>query len=247
MLLAKRSAVVYGAAGAVGGAVARAFAREGAHVFLAGRTLATLGPVAEEIRGSGGLADAAEVDALDESAVENHLDAVIRQAGVLDVSFNAIRVDEVQGTPLMEMSLEDFSLPILSYPRTQFLTARAAGRHMSRARSGVILTLSTSAAQMPGTLLGGFGVACAAVEALSRNLAGELGPHGVRVVCLRPDRLPETAPDPAAAAAGRLPATLLGRLPTLSDVANTAVFVASDHAAAMTSTVVNLTCGSTPD
>jgi len=62
---------------------ARAFAREGAKVFLAGRTLAKLNAVAKEISAAGGAAETAQVDALDEQAVEKHADAVAQKAGAL--------------------------------------------------------------------------------------------------------------------------------------------------------------------
>jgi 3-oxoacyl-[acyl-carrier protein] reductase len=78
MLLENKNALVYGAGGKIGGAVARAFAQEGAHVFLAGRTLATLEAVAAEISAVGGTAETAEVDALDEQAVEEHASSVAR-------------------------------------------------------------------------------------------------------------------------------------------------------------------------
>ncbi len=200
MLLENKNAVIYGAGGAIGGAVARAFAREGARVFLAGRTLATLAAMAEEISVAGGAAETAQVDALDEEAIQKHAGAVTEKAGSIDVHFNAISLRDVQGTPLLEMPLDDFARPIVTGATTHFLTARGAARHMVEKRSGVILTLSASAAPVasspePGQGLGGFGVACAAIEALSRSLAGELGPHGIRVVCLRPEGIPETWPD----------------------------------------------------
>jgi 3-oxoacyl-[acyl-carrier protein] reductase len=191
MLLEDKHAIVYGAGGAVGGAVARAFAREGARVFLAGRgALAPLEAVAQEISAAGGRAEAARVDALDEEAVNRHADDVAESAGGIDVSFNAISLGDVQGSPLLEMPLEDFSRPILIGTTTHVLTARAAGRHMLGRGSGVILTLTASAVRLPDPvmgppLMGGFGVACAAIESLTVNLAGELGPHGIRVVCLR--------------------------------------------------------------
>lgn len=267
-LLQDKNAVIYGAGGAIGGAVARAFAREGARVFLAGRTLARLDEVAEEIRSAGGLAETARVDALDEQAVEKHTGVVMEQAGSIDVSFNAISIRAVQGTPLAEMSLEDFNSPITTGTTAHFLTARAAARRMSERGSGVILTLSTSAARLSGRdrrfhLTGGFGVACGAIEALTKQLAGELGPQGVRVICLRPDAIPETWPDgfrdqvlDAGEGAGRTGAevlaymedsTLLGRLPTLAEVANAAAFMASDRASAMTGVIANVTCGSIID
>lgn len=131
MLLENKSAVIYGGGGAIGGAVARAFAREGARVFLAGRTFESLEAVAGEIRSSGGEAEAARVDALDERAVERHLGEVVEQAGSIDISLNAISILRVlQGTPLVEMSLEDFTSPILTGATTHFLTARAAARRM---------------------------------------------------------------------------------------------------------------------
>ena len=273
MLLENKNAVIYGAGGKVGGAVARAFAREGAKVFLAGRTRGTLEAVAADIEAAGGSAEVAEVDALDERAVEEHADAVAEEAGGIDVSFNAVWIrGDLQGIPLVDMAAEDFALPITTGITTHFLTARAAARRMSPRGSGVILTLSTSAAALSGRdrkfhRTGGFGVACAAIEALTKQLAAELGARGVRVVCLRPDALPETWPDGSevgASGAGEGEGatgaddargvlaymeggSLLGRLPTLEEVGNAAVFLASDRASAMTGTVANLTCGSVVD
>jgi len=264
MLLRDRNAVIYGAGGAVGGAVAPAFAREGARVFLAGRTIARLDAVAKEITAEGGEADSAQVDARDQRAVEEHAAAVAEQAGSIDVSFNAIGIDHVQAIPLLELSPEDFALPIATYPRTQFVTSTAAARHMTGKRTGVILTLSTTASRVPGAMTGGFGAACTAVEAFSRQLAAELGPYGIRVVCLRPDAMPETARlgshtrEVWGHYADRMGMTLerfldqpasapLRRNPTLDEVANVAVFMASDRAGAMTGTVANISCGAVTD
>ncbi len=254
MLLKDKNAVIYGAGGHIGSAVARAFARDGARVLLAGRTLPKLEALAQEISVAGGAAEAAEVDALDPQAIEQHLDAVVQKAGSIDVSFNAIWIrGDLQGTPLTQMPHEDFTMPILTGVKTHFLTATAAARHMARQRSGVILTLSSSAAGLSGRdrrfhLTGGFATACAAIEALSRSLAGELGPHGIRVVCLRPDAIPETWPADAGEVRKYMEdGTVLGRLPTLDEVANAAVFMASDRASAMTGTIANLTCGSIMD
>jgi 3-oxoacyl-[acyl-carrier protein] reductase len=109
MLLANKKAVIYGGGGAIGGAVARAFAREGAKVFLAGRSLSKLEAVADDIRVAGAVAETAQVDALDEQAVEKHAGKVAKKAGSIDVSFNAIGIQDIQGTPLTEMSLSDFA------------------------------------------------------------------------------------------------------------------------------------------
>ncbi|MCD9021880.1 SDR family NAD(P)-dependent oxidoreductase [Cohnella silvisoli] len=261
MLLKNKNAVIYGGGGAIGGAVARAFAREGAKVFLAGRTLAKLDEVAADISAAGGFAETAQVDALDEKSVEKHVDSVAAKVGGIDIALNAVGINHVQGTPIAELSLEDYELPITVYTRTNFITAKAVARHMTNNGSGVILTLSTPASRMPGPGYMGHSVACAGIEAFTRHLAGELAPSGIRVICLRSHMIPEattlgshsrdifgfvaervgvTIEEMMAGAAG---GTLLKRLPTLAEVANTAVFMASEHAGSMTGTVANLTSG----
>jgi 3-oxoacyl-[acyl-carrier protein] reductase len=187
MLLEGRIAVIYGGGGTIGGAVARAFAREGATVFLAGRTRATLEAVAAEIRSSGGKAETAEVDALDERAVDEHADAVAAQAGGIDVSFNLIAHPYTHGIPLAEMAVDDFIAPIETAARTTFLTARAAARHMIPKRSGAILAFGGSgdrSGPLRDYYLGGTQVAFDAIETIRRQLSVELGPHGIRFVTL---------------------------------------------------------------
>ncbi|GII61064.1 3-oxoacyl-ACP reductase [Sphaerisporangium krabiense] len=249
MLLENKVAVVYGAGGTIGGAVARAFAREGARVFLAGRTGATLGKVAADIRAAGGAAETAEVDALDEDAVETFAAAVAARAGGIDVCFNAIDVQDVQ-KPLMEITAEEFVRPILTATRTHFLTTRAAVRHMIPRGSGVILLFGGGGPQtVPG--LGGFKVALDALEGLRRQWACEAGKHGVRVVTMVtggvPESLPEDFPGREELTAALNGETLLGRAATLADVGNVAAFVASDLARTMTSATVNVSCGAIVD
>ena len=192
-MLEGTNAVIYGGGGAIGGAVARRFAERGARVFLAGRNPGPLEVVATQIIEAGGTAVTARVDALDERSVREHIDAVVDSAGSIDITFNAVGVDHIQGVPLVEMAAADYALPITTYALTHFLTATAAARYMIKQGSGVILTLSTPGALAADGVAGGFGVACAAVDGLSRQLAGELAPHGIRVVCLRPDGIPEAA------------------------------------------------------
>lgn len=249
MLLDGRNAVIYGAGGAIGGAVARAFARAGATVHLAGRTLATLEAVARDIRATGGRAETAEVDALDGTAVDDHADAVVAGAGSLDISFNLISMRDVQGTPLVEMALADFERPVVTAVRTMFLTARAAARHMTRQGSGVILTFGGYGDPVPG--VGGLQVAFGGVEALRRALSRELGPHGIRVLTIQTGGIPEVLPRDFEGRDGIVAAieakTMLGRAATLDDVGNAAVFAASDLARAMTATSLNITCGAEVD
>lgn len=263
MLLKNRIAVVYGGGGAIGGAAAKAFARDGARVFLAGRSRVRMEAVAGDIRATGGFAEIAVLDALDEEAVERHADSLAAKTGGIDIALNAVGVAHVQGTPLAELSLADFELPVAAYARTNFLTAKAVARHM-RGR-GVILTLSTPGAKMSGVGFLGNGVASAAVEAFSRILAGELGSRGIRVICLRPDAIPESiavshvrsafegfakragmsVDDMLAARAASGP--LLRRFPTLAEIGDFAAFVASDRAGAMTGAIANLSCGTLVD
>jgi len=265
MLLQHKNAVIYGGGGAIGGAVARAFAREGAKVFLAGRTLAKLERVSREISAAGGRAEIAEVDALDEKAVDQHADAVAANAGGIDITLNAVGILHVQGTPFAELSLTDYGHPITAYTRTNFLTAKAVSRHMVKRGAGVILTLSTPGSRMSGSGFLGYGVTCGAVETFSRILAGELGGNGIRVVCLRPDAIPEALATSharevfggfanragttveAMLAERAVSGTLLKRFPTLDQVADYAAFVASDRAGAMTGAIANLSCGSLVD
>jgi len=107
MLLENTVAVIYGAGGSIGSAVARAFGREGTRVFLAGRTKAKLDEVADEIRSNGGSAETAVVDALNEQAVDRYVDEVVKQAGQIDISFNLIGYGDVQ-EPLLEINVAAF-------------------------------------------------------------------------------------------------------------------------------------------
>ena len=249
-LLAGKNAIVYGGGGRIGTAVACAFAEEGARVFLAGRTRSRLEEVASRIRAAGGSAEVAEVDALDASAVDDHADAVAAQGG-LDISFNLIAHGDVQGTPLIDMTLADYERPVLTAVRTQFLTARAAARHMVKQGSGAILFFGGAGEPMREFAVGGLQVAFHALEAMRRQLAAELGPRGVRTVTLRTGGIPETLPAEFEAReeieeniAGK---TMLGRAATLADVGAVAAFVASDRARTMTASTVNISCGALVD
>jgi NAD(P)-dependent dehydrogenase (short-subunit alcohol dehydrogenase family) len=148
--------------------------------------------------------------------------------------------------------------PVADRVATHLLTARAAARHMSAQGSGVILTLSADAARLTYPNIGSFGIACAAVEGLTRALAAELGPHGVRVVCLRSMGSPEShgvedvwerhfGDAGADVVALRAQGTLLRRVPTLAEVGNVAALMASDLASPLTAAVINVACGEIAD
>jgi NAD(P)-dependent dehydrogenase (short-subunit alcohol dehydrogenase family) len=261
MLLENKNAVIYGGGGSIGGAVARAFAREGAHVFLASRTREPLEAVAADIASAGGSAEVAVLDALDEQAIDGHAREVVSRAGSIDVSFNLITRGDVQTIPLVEMTTEDFTRPIITGITTNFITARAAARHMIEQGSGVILALDSGSAN-GSPMMGGTGPADAATDTFIRNLAIEVGPQGVRVLGIWTAGLPETMSREKLApyTGGQLmdEAAFRGlidnldqmritrRSPRLAEVAATAAFLASDKAGAITGTFVNVTSGMFP-
>jgi 3-oxoacyl-[acyl-carrier protein] reductase len=252
MLLQHKTAVVYGAGGFVGGAIARAFAQEGAAVHLAGRTAATLQVVAGDIAAAGGQAHVAVVDALNQDQVDSHAAAVVERSGTLDISVNVISDQDVQGTPMVQMSVEDYLRPVQVAVRSKFLTWRAAARHMIRQGSGVILAFGGTFDWRVARRLrvGGIGTTFDAVEAMRRQFAAEVGPHGVRVVTLRTGGLPETIPaDFQGYEQVReflVEQTLTGRAATLADVGNLAAFAASELARTVTGTI-NMTAGAALD
>jgi NAD(P)-dependent dehydrogenase (short-subunit alcohol dehydrogenase family) len=255
-LLDGKNAIIYGGGGSIGGGVARTFAREGARVFLAGRTRDKLDAVAADITASGGLADVAVLDALDEQAVDSHVGGVVSTAGSVDVSFNLINRGDIQGIPLVEMKTDDLLRAVVNGLQSNHLTARAAARRMIEQGSGVILHLNSAsgAGAMPG--MGSTGPADAATEAFMRYLAAEVGPHGVRVCGIWTAGVAETltkeklsavggegVPDPQTVVEMIAGMAALRRAPRLADVAEVAAFLASDRAAGITGTMANVTSG----
>src|ERR1700733_5831959 len=191
-ILRNRNAVIYGGGGSLGSIIARAIAKEGAHVFLAGRRLSAVKEVADAIIDSGGRAEAALVDASNESAVNAFVDSVIRKGGTLDLSFCAIDYQVVQNIPLVRLSVEDFVRPVSIAMRSHFLTATAAAKIMMKQKSGVILSLTATPGGIGYPFTGGFAAACSAVECFCTNLASELGVYGIRVVNIRSGGSPDS-------------------------------------------------------
>jgi NAD(P)-dependent dehydrogenase (short-subunit alcohol dehydrogenase family) len=260
--LKDKVAVIYGN-GAIGGAIAKAFAQEGAKIFLTGLTQAKLKAIADEIIADGGTIETAQLDALDEHAVEKHLDDVIRKAGTVDISFNALGISskDVQHTPLIELSVESFSLPITTYTQSHFITAKAAAKRMIKQGKGVIVMHTANISQISTPYAGGRAPAWAAMESLCRSLSVECGLHGVSAVCLLTTAIPETPVinkafkelfDVQSKAHGITQeqfddmvagATHRKRLTTLKELTDAAVFTASDEGSAITGTILNLTAG----
>lgn len=256
-----RTAVIFGGSGAVGSAVAMVLAREGARVFIGARTADRLQHAADRIRAEGGAVETFSVDVLDEEATISKVTAIATRAGGIDVAVNATGFPHDQGTPIENLSLATFMGAVDRFLPALFMTAKAVIPHMGGARPGVFLTITAPAARLaiPGHL--GHVVSCAAEEAFALALASELGPRNIRVVGLRSHAIADAiragsytadvfAPKARALGIpvetwleGAAATTMLGRLPTLSQIAETAAFLASDRASAMTGTIVNVTAG----
>jgi NAD(P)-dependent dehydrogenase (short-subunit alcohol dehydrogenase family) len=257
MLLEGKNAIVYGT-GPLGAGVARTFAREGARVFVAGRTRERVEAVAAEIAAAGGSAEGTVLDALDERAVDEHAAGVVARAGSIDVSFNLTSREDVQARPVIELSVEELTRAPQTALTSNFVTARAAARRMVEQGSGVILSLTSGTARAPSAGMGNTGPADAGVEVLMRTLAYELGPSGVRVLGIYTAAVAETLTTERmakvtgqevpvdAVLAGVAQGAMLKRPPALEHVASTAAFLASDRAADITGTIVNVSCGLVP-
>src|SRR5271166_1871697 len=233
-ILRNRNAVSYGGGGSLGSTIARALAKEGATVFLAGRHLSSVKEVADQIVDSGGRAEAAVVDAINESEVNAFVDSVICKGGTLDLSFCAVDYQVVQNVPLVGLGVEDFVRPVSIAMRSHFLTATAAGKIMMKQRSGVILSLTATPGGIGYPFTAGFAPACSAIESFSRNLASELGTYGVRVVNIRSGGSPDSQvfkqaiernpKEMEVILRGMENDTMLKKLPLMDEIASTAVF-----------------------
>jgi len=256
--LENKIAVVYGD-GTVGAAIAKAFAREGAMVFLTGRTITKLDTIANEIMVDGGDIETAQLDAMEEPAVEKHLSDIVKKAGKIDISFNAIGIPQkgIQGIPLTELPVESFFLPITTYTKSHFLTSKAAARRMVKQGRGVIMMHTPNASRTSNPFVGGMVPAWAAMEALCRSLSVECGQYGVRAVCLLTTGIPETPLidevwDIHGKSHGisfeQFHSVMEGmthrhRLTSLKELTDAAIFATSDEGSAITGTVFNLTAG----
>lgn len=256
--LKNKVAVIYGDGG-VGSAVAKEFAREGAQVYLAGRTLSKLETIAKEISAGGGVIETKVADALNEAQVEEHLNEVENKAGKIDISFNAIGLPQTghQGTAFTELALENYLHPITYYSRSHFITAKAAVKRMIKQKQGVILMNTPSPSRISVPFMGGMPATWSAIEALSRTISAECGPYGVRSVCILTSAMPDTplidevyglhahahGIDYKQFHAGMESRTHTKRLTSIHDLAAAAVFAASDEGRSLTGTILNLTSG----
>jgi 3-oxoacyl-[acyl-carrier protein] reductase len=259
-----KHAVVFGAGGSVGAAVAKEFASEGAEVFLAGRTKANVETAMRQITEDGGRAQAAVIDAGDYDAVDKYLDEIVRQTRSIDIVFNAVgpRANEYgNGKNAVDVTIEEFMVPVTTILKSQFITSRAAARHMVKQHSGVIIFLTGSPARGHTEGATAIGAAFGAIESFMENLAVEVSPAGVRAVCLRTtantdSRTIQQTMDALASKASVTKEQMIARFASFNflkvpasifDTAKAAAFLASDRARMMTGTVVNSTAGAAAD
>jgi 3-oxoacyl-[acyl-carrier protein] reductase len=259
-----KSAVVFGAGGSIGGAVAKELAANGAEVFLSGRSVGAVQAVADAIGAAGGTAHVAKVDAEDETAVGGYLDGVAKQAGRLDIVFNAMgppSADYGNNKPAVDTSVAEFMVPLTTIVKSQFITSRAAARLMIPQRAGVIIFLTGSPARAHVQGATAIGAAFGAIENFMANLALELGEAGVRSVCLRTTANTDTRTIQAimehiAQHSGQSKADITAmfggynflKVPAvMKDTAKAVAFLASDDARLMTATVMNSSAGAALD
>ena len=255
MLLQNKNAVLFAAGGSVGGAIARGLAKAGAKVFLSNHHVEPVKKLAEEIIADGGRAEVSQIDALSEKQVNDYVNEVVKKAGSIDISMNLIRTEDLQGIPLVDLPFEDFIRPIRRVSESHFLTGTATGRIMIKQGSGVILSLTATPGGIGYPTAGGFGPACSVIEKISLGLASELGIYGIRVVNIRSGGSPDSRPFVDALRHGGQKAvdfikkieddTMLKKMPAMNDIANGAVFLASEMAASITGVTIDVTCGTT--
>nr|BFE32177.1 hypothetical protein GCM10010200_044280 [Actinomadura rugatobispora] len=250
--------MIYGAGGSVGRAVARAFAENGACVHLAGRNHSAVQALADELTGSGLSASAAALDVTDAVATGEHARSVVDVDGRIDIAFTAVTYDEVQGTPLHELPVDDVERTLSVAARSHMHTVQAVAPHMIKQRDGVVQTMVGYGPPHP--LMGSTALAWQLVEAMYRQYAVELGPSGVRVQWFRTGGFRESivdAPDYGSTYAGDTStpellasldeATALGRVPSVNDAGSFAAFAASAAGRSLTAAGFNMTSGAVSD
>lgn len=258
--LNNKVAAVFAASGAIAGAVAQAFAQHGAKVYVSAKNLDAVNQLADTIKKNGGWAEAAKVDAMNETEIENYIQKIVADNGKLDIVFNGIGArpsESGYGTYTTQISFEQFMKPVQLHLGSQFLTSRVAAKHMMQTKSqGTILTLTASLSRLKLPFMAGVTASCTAIEGLTRVMAAEFGQAGIKVICINPTAMGETRTIRETSVANakamgisveefakmQMP-SLLGKPFTLTDMANTAAFLVSDAGAVFNSHIVDVDFG----
>ncbi|MEO6548831.1 MAG: SDR family oxidoreductase [Ferruginibacter sp.] len=259
--LKNKVAVVFAALGEIAGAVAQSFSEHGTKLYVTARNFDAAKSWAQELKKNGGSVEAAQVDALNETEIDNFLKKVVADNGKLDIVFNGIGADydEMGGRPATtEATFEQFMAPIEKICGSQFLTSRVAAKHMIQTQTeGTILLLTAALSRSKLSNVAGITAASAAVEGLTRVLAAEWGANGIKVIGICPGALMETKRitswiDTVAQQYG-IPSEqivtqykafdILKTSPTLKHVGEIAAFLASENGVAFNSHIVDVDCG----
>ena len=259
--LKDKVAVVFAASGEIAAAVARSLAHHGAKVYVTARNLEKVTILSHDLAAAGGTAEAAKVDAQNETEIDNFLRKVVSDNGRLDIVFNGIAVEysEMGGRPATTVAtFEQFMAPMKKLCGSQFLTSRVAAKYMIQTQSeGTILLLTAALSRSKLPNLAGITAASAAIEGMTRVMAAEWGADGIKVICICPGALMETtrisAWIDAAAKNYGIPAEqlvaqykafdILKTSPTLKQIGETAAFLASATGIAFNSHVIDVDCG----
>jgi len=122
-ILQQEHAIASGAGGLIGAAVAKGFASEGAEVFAAGRTKSNVEDVTKQSRSAGSHAHAVVIEALDDEAINETVDSIVKQTGCIDIVFNAVgplAKDYGNGEHAVDLAIEEFMVPLTKVVRSQF-------------------------------------------------------------------------------------------------------------------------------
>jgi len=256
MRLKGQRAIITGGGRGIGRAIALRFAEEGAAVLVAARTASELETVAQEVRAAGGKAATVVADVTQEAGCEQiyrrameefeGVEILVNNAGVFGPVAAAQNITAEQWDAVMAANL-----------RGAFLMSRQVIPGMLERARGVILNVSSVAAKLAFGYNAPYAASKAGLVALTRTLAGETSPHGVRVNAICPGPVPETRMsqqigeglgkifglEPQAVLEGAMKGILQGRGQTASEVAAAAAFLCSDEAAAITGQALNVDGG----
>ncbi|WP_038344074.1 SDR family NAD(P)-dependent oxidoreductase [Acinetobacter sp. A47] len=264
MLVKNKNAVIFGGSGAVGHAIAHALSREGANVYLGARHPHKLDQVAAEIcPAEGQQVKTFLVDVLDEQATTLAMSAMAEHLANIDIVINATSFMHNQGKQLSQLTLHEFMQGITPFLAAQFNIAKAVAPYMGIQHTGAMISMvaPSGAMAIPGHL--GHIAGCAGSEAFIKALASELGPRNIRVLGIRSHAIADAVQAGSYTRElfslkaqamgltlnewlnGAAQGTMLKQLPTLAQIAEIATFLSSDHANAMTGTIINVTAGAT--
>ncbi|MEM9818300.1 MAG: SDR family oxidoreductase [Cyanobacteria bacterium P01_D01_bin.6] len=249
-LLANKTAVIFGAGGNLGQQVVKAYVEQGANVFASSLNVASVSKLS-------GTKDVQKVDTLNEGEVQTYLEAIAAETSTLDIVTNLSGSNPAEynhGKPAVEVSLEQFLLPQKTATASQFVTAKAAHKHMAHQKNGVIIFITSTLAKVGSPWSPALTASHAATEGLLKSLANEWGPEGIRVIGVRSEAMPESPTiNYTFTEMGKnlgltrvemqafieQNKTALKRLPSAQETAGVMVLAASDLAAYMTGTVLN--------